>query len=66
MVAAVTAASVDVAATLGVAAAAAAVAAVAALLEVVPVAPALAVRGPVKAAAVLVPAGPVAVGEARR
>ncbi|MYH25889.1 MAG: hypothetical protein F4156_11795 [Holophagales bacterium] len=60
-----TAASVDVAATLGVAAAAA-VAAVAALLEVVPVAPALAVRGPVKAAAVLVPAGPVAVGEARR
>ena len=64
MVAAVTAASVDVAATLGVAAAAA-VAAVAALLEVVPVAPALAVRGPVKAA-VLVPADPVAVGEARR
>jgi len=60
----VTAASVDVAATLGVAAAA--VAAAAPLLEVVPVAPALAVPGPVKAAAVLVPAGPVAVGEARQ
>lgn len=57
-----TAASVGVAATLGVAVAAAAAAA---LLEVVPVAPALAVRGPVKAA-VLVPADPVAVGEARR
>jgi len=55
---------VDVAATLGVAAAA--VAAAAPLLEVVPVAPALAVPGPVKAAAVLVPAGPVAVGEARQ